>query len=115
MGTRELFAKRAATRERGTVELGGEVVTVQALTYAERAEIGRMFRDEDDKDLGPDSVAKRQAVFVARSVITADGLAVFSDSEADLKLILSLPASDMELLDRVIMRLNFPPAELAKN
>ena len=115
MGTRELFAKRAATRERGTVELGGEVVTVQALTYAERAEIGRMFRDGDDKDLGPDSVAKRQAVFVARSVITADGLAVFSDSEADLKLILSLPALDMEMLDKVIMRLNFPPAELAKN
>lgn len=110
-----MFAKRAATRERGTVELGGEVVTVQALTYAERAEIGRMFRDEDDKDLGPDSVAKRQAVFVARSVITADGLAVFSDSEADLKLILSLPALDMEMLDKVIMRLNFPPANLSKN
>ena len=38
----------------------------------------------------------------------------FRIPEADLKLILSLPALDMEMLDKVIMRLNFPPANLSK-
>ena len=113
MGTRELFARRSGKRETAVVQVGGEDVLLQALTFAERAAIQGAYRDADGKNLDETSPQKRQTLYVARSVVTPDGLAVFSESDADLALIAAMPAIDMDALNDGIMALNF--AETEKN
>lgn len=113
MTSRELFNRRVAARATRTVEIDGQEVRLQALTFAERAEIQSMYRDERGQSTDDNATQKRQALYVARSVVDAAGQREWSDSEADLAVLMGLPSLDMDLLNDAIMALNFAPAEAA--
>lgn len=113
MSSRDLFTRRVAARATRTVVIDGQEVRLQALTFAERAEIQGMYRDERGQSTDDLATQKRQALYVARSVVDAAGQREWSDSEADLAVLMGLPSLDMDLLNDAIMALNFAPAEAA--
>ena len=69
MSSRELFTRRVAARATRTVVIDGQEVRLQALTFAERAEIQGLYRDERGQSTDDLATQKRQALYVARSVV----------------------------------------------
>lgn len=114
---REFLTARSGVRGRGVVTIGDRQIQVQALSFREKSEIHLMWTDDKGKDTREDAHQMRQGLFASRSILEDGGAKrAFTDDEVDLKILIELMGSDMDVFNAEIRRLTFADeAAIVKN
>lgn len=131
MSLKAHFQQRSTSRRYDFVIVGGRKVWMWSLMALERQHCREAFLNSDGEDARPDAPMARQAMLWCESIVSVENpvqdeatkewkvtgaTREFEGSEDDLKLLMALPAVDVDALNSLLNRLSLAiSSDIAKN